>query len=479
MKNKLFTLCILLVVALATSQSFGQTYAHGRSETYTSPKEKDVLEKLDKWQDLKFGMLIHYGLYSQLGVVESWSICAEEEDWIGRDSTIVYDTYKRNYWNTINAFKPEKLDPESWAIYGKQAGLKYVVFTTKHHDGFNLYDTKYSDFSITKGAFKNHPRRNVAKEVFNAFRDQGYMIGAYYSKPDWHSQYYWWDRYATPNRNNNYDISKNPWRWNKFKEFCYNQIEELMNGDYGSIDVLWLDGGWVRPARKGDAERMGRAYRGAQDIDMPKIATMARKHQPGLLVVDRTVPGEYENYQTPERGVPEMQLSNPWESCITLGNDWGYAPTDIYKSPAKVIHTLAEIVAKGGNFLLGIGPKPDGTLPEAVSTRLVKIGEWISKNGEAIYNTRNTPVYNDGKTWFTQSKDGKTVYAIVCLEEGKALPNTVVWKGNEPAKGAKLIFLQTGKQANWKKTANGIEVAVPKSLPSDQPALAFSFEKMK
>ncbi|WP_165040672.1 alpha-L-fucosidase [Dysgonomonas sp. ZJ709] len=473
MKNKILSLFLLSALAISTASA--QTYAHGRSSTYTWPKDKQVLEKLDKWQDQKFGMLIHFGLYSQLGIVESWSICAEEEDWIPRDSTITYDDYKRQYWNTINEFKPDKLNPSAWAAYGKKAGMNYAVFTTKHHDGFNLFDTKQSDFSIANGAFRNDPRKNVAKEVFNAFRDQGYMIGAYYSKPDWHSQYYWWDRYATPTRNNNYDTEKNSWRWGKFKEFTYNQIEELMNGDYGSIDILWLDGGWVRPARENDGQRAGKAYKGAQDIDMPKIAAMARRHQPGLLVVDRTVPGEYENYQTPERGIPETQLENPWESCITLGWDWGYVPTDQYKSPATVVHTLVEIVAKGGSLLLGIGPRPDGTLPQAVEQRLEKIGEWTLKNGEAIYNTRITPVYNDGSTWFTQSKDGKKIYAITNLEEGKPLPKTIVWKGNEPIKGSKVIFLQTGKTVSWKKTANGIEVNVPKGLPADQPALAFSF----
>jgi alpha-L-fucosidase len=474
MKKKF--LCFLLTSVFITSTASAQTFAHGRSDSYTWPKDEKVLQKLDKWQDLKFGMLIHYGLYSQLGIVESWAICSEEEDWISRDSTIVYDTYKRNYWNTINEFKPVNLNPALWAESGKKAGMNYVVFTPKLHDGFSLFDTKQSDFSITKGAFRDDPRSNIVKEVFTAFRDQGYMIGAYFSKPDWHSQYYWWDRYSTPNRNNNYNITKNPWRWNKFKEFTYNQIEELMNGDYGNIDILWLDGGWVRPARGGDAERLGKNYKGSQDVDMPKIAAMARRYQPGILVVDRTVPGEFENYQTPERGIPDTQLAHPWESCITLGWDWGYVPTDKYKSPAEVIHTLVEIVAKGGNLLLGIGPKPDGTLPDEVAERLGKIGDWTLKNGEAIYNTRITPVYNDGMTWFTQSKDGKTVYAITCLEEGKALPKTIVWKGNEPLKGSKMRFVQTGKTVSWKKTAQGIEISVPKGLPNDQPALAFAFE---
>ena len=477
MKTKIIFFVQLWLITMALS---AQTFTHEQSDSYVVPKEPEVRKQLDKWQDLKFGMLIHWGLYSQLGIVESWSICAEEEDWIPRDSTIAYDAYKRNYWSTINTFKPDKFDPAAWAKIGKQAGMNYVVFTTKHHDGFNMFDTKQSDFSITHGAFKDDPRRNAAKDVFNAFRKEGFLIGAYFSKPDWHSQYYWWDRYATPNRNNNYSIIKNLWRWNKFKEFTYNQIEELVNGDYGTIDILWLDGGWVRPALPGDAERLGRNYKGSQDIDMPKIASMARKYQPSILIVDRTVPGEFENYQTPERGIPSVQQTTPWESCIPLGNDWGFVPTDRYKSPAKVIHTLIEIVAKGGNLLLGIGPKPDGTLPDGVTERLLIIGNWLKTNGEAIYNTRITPVYNDGNIWFTQSKDGKKIYAIVCLEEGKPLPSKLIWKGNEPAPGSKMICLQTGKAVSWKKTVDGIEVTLPRlSNPEDLPAPAFAFPRTK
>ncbi len=467
---------ILFLLAALSSTAIAQTFTHGRSSSYIWPKEQPVLEKLDKWQDLKFGMIIHFGLYSELGIVESWSICGEEENWIPRDSTVSYDDYKRNYWQTIDRFKPENLNPEAWAAHGKKAGMKYVVFTTKHHDGFSMFDTKYSDFSITKGAFKNHPRKNVAKEVFNAFRNDGYMIGAYFSKPDWHSQYYWWDRYPTPNRNNNYNIDKSPWRWEQFKKFTYNQIEELMNGDYGAMDILWLDGGWVAPARPGTKERLGRNYKGSQDIDMPKIAAMARSYQPGLLVVDRTVAGEFENYQTPEQGIPNEQLDNPWESCITLGIDWGWTPHQKYKSSANIIHKLVEIVAKGGSLLLGIGPKPDGTLPEEVIQHLAEIGEWTSKNGKAIYGTRITSVYNDDKTWFTQSKDGKTKYAITCLEEGKPLPKTIIWKGNEPKKGSSIKYIPTGKNVKWQKTADGIEITLPKNVPANMPAVAFEFK---
>ena len=305
------------------------------------------------------------------------------------------------------------------------------------------------------------------------------MIGAYFSKPDWHCQYYWWDKYATPDRNNNYSIAKNPWRWEKFKEFTFNQISELMH-NYGSVDILWLDGGWVRPRETVNAEVLSWGApipAWSQDIDMAKIATMGREAQPGLLVVDRTVHGPYENYQTPEQKVPETQLPYPWESCITLGGAWSHVPRERYKSARWVIHTLAEITAKGGSLLLGVGPTPEGLLrPEAVE-RLKEVGKWTAKNGKAIYGTRITPVYNYGKTWFTQSKDGATLYAITCLTEKEPIPASVEWQGNEPTKGSKIVLLQTGKSVKWEKKGSSIIVSIPKNLPNDLPALAFEFKK--
>ncbi|OJU46890.1 MAG: alpha-L-fucosidase [Bacteroidales bacterium 45-6] len=450
---------------------------HHQSSSYQWPSEPDVRAKLDKWQDLKFGILIHWGIYAVPGIIESWQICSEP--WIERDSTSVYEDYKKWYWGLSKDFNPTKFNPEQWAQAAKDAGMRYLVFTTKHHDGFNMFDTRQTDYKITNGPFGVNPRADVAKYVFQAFRDQGFMIGAYFSKPDWHSQDFWWSKYATPDRNVNYDIRKYPWKWSRFKQFTYNQISELMH-NYGSIDLLWLDGGWVRPLETVTDEV--RAWGAAiptwsQEVDIPRIAKMAREAQPGLLVVDRTVAGPYENYQTPEQAIPDKALDHPWESCITLGNAWGWVPNEQYKSPTKVIHKLIEIVAKGGSLLLGVGPRADGTIePEEVAL-LKQIGGWLKINGDAIYGTRESAVFRDGETFFTQSKDGKVHYALVRLPEGENVPKKIEWRGNIPQKETKMKLLATGACISWKRMGDKVVVDIPNSFlkKGKYPALAFSF----
>lgn len=472
-KGSAFILLLLVTVCSSAQQN-----VHPQSSVYEWPTDPQVKEKLDKWQDQKFGIILHWGLYAVPGMIESWALCSE--DWIERDSTSNYADFKKWYWGLKKDFNPTKFDPESWAKVAKDAGMRYVVFTTKHHDGFCMWDTKETDFNIATGPFKNNPKADVAKYVFDAFRKQNFMIGAYFSKPDWHSENFWWPKYATPDRNVNYDIRKFPWRWNAFKQYTYNQVSELTQ-NYGTIDILWLDGGWVRPRETVNEEVRSwgaRIPEWNQEVDIPRIAAMARQAQPGILVVDRTVHGLYENYQTPEQRIPAQQLDHPWESCMTLGNNWGYIPGEQMKSPAKVIHTLIEVVAKGGSLLLGVGPKPDGTLSDTVVQRLEAIGQWMQKNGEAIYNTRITKVYQDSATYFTQSKSGDKRYALVCLDENQPVPTTVLWHGNMPKKGSKMKWLQTGETVKWKQQGDSVVVQLPASLTRGAtalPALAFAF----
>ncbi|HEY9542409.1 alpha-L-fucosidase [Prevotella sp.] len=445
---------IISLMALATTLSvMAQGDVYERSKAYEWPTDVKVVEKLKNWQDQKFGVLMHWGVYSVPGMVESWAIC--DEDWVTRDTTMTYQQYKDWYWGLADKFNPVKFNPDQWADVMKAAGMKYMIFTTKHHDGFCLFDSKYTDYTVARHAFKDHPKRDVLKYVLQSFRQKGFMIGEYFSKPDWHSQDYWWDVYPTKRgRNVNYDIKKWPHRWQAFKNYTYNQMEELLSR-YGSVDIFWLDGGWVCKENN-------------QDIDLPRIATMARKHQPGLIIVDRTIHGPYENYQTPERTVPETQLNHPWESCIPLTNDWGWVPRPTWKSPTKVLNTLAEVVAKGGNLVLGVGPTPEGLIePEAVK-RLTVIGNWLKANGRAIYNTTTTPHYNDGRIWFTASKDGRKLYAIYAPADDEALPATLSWTGNK-ARGVRL--LSTGQKLKTRRQGNLTTVTLPRGLRNEPVAL--------
>lgn len=452
----------LMMLGLALSAGFttqmqaqeAQSFVHQQSNTeeYVWPTDPQVLTKLKHWQDQKFGVLMHWGLYSVPGIVESWSICSE--DWIVRERKPTYEEDKAWYWSQKDSLNPVNFDPSKWADVMKKAGMKYMIFTTKHHDGFCMFDTKYTDFSIAHGPFGKDPRHNIAKEVFNAYRNKGFMIGCYFSKPDWHSKWFWNPYYATPNRRINYKKKKHPDWWQNYRKFTQNQLNELTT-DYGNIDILWLDGGWIT----GD------------EIGLDTILVDARKRNPGMISVDRTIRGKNENYQTPEQGIPAKQLDIPWESCITLSHAWGWTPNAKFKSPNKVIGILAEIVAKGGCLALGVGPKADGTLqPEVVNT-LLRIGSWLNKNGQAIYSTVNAAHYNDGKVWFTADKNGKTLYAIYALEDGEKTPKTITWTENKP-KG-KLVLLQNGKSVKYTVKGNQVTVTLPSGLKNEP--LAFKF----
>ena len=452
----------LMMLGLALSAGFttqiqaqeAQSFVHQQSNTedYVWPTDPQVLTKLKHWQDQKFGVLMHWGLYSVPGIVESWSICSE--DWIVRERKPTYEEDKAWYWSQKDSLNPVNFDPSKWADVMKKAGMKYMIFTTKHHDGFCMFDTKYTDFSIAHGPFGTDPRHNIAKEVFNAYRNKGFMIGCYFSKPDWHSKWFWNPYYATPNRRINYKKQQHPDWWQNYRKFTQNQLNELTT-DYGNIDILWLDGGWIT----------------GEEIGLDTILVDARKRNPGMISVDRTIRGKNENYQTPEQGIPAKQLDIPWESCITLSHAWGWTPNAKFKSPNKVIGILSEIVAKGGCLALGVGPKADGTLQPEVVKNLLQIGNWLNKNGQAIYSTVNAAHYNDGKVWFTADKNGKTLYAIYALEDGEKTPKTITWTENKP-KG-KLVLLQNGKSVKYTIKGNQVTVTLPSGLKNEP--LAFKF----
>jgi alpha-L-fucosidase len=476
MKNKFHFLACLLAFHVSPAQN-----------NYTPPGDTLVQQKLQQWQDLKFGLLMHWGTYSQWGVVESWSICPEDEGWTQRKgpSSPNYFEYKKAYEALQNTFNPEHFNPENWAKAAKEAGMRYLVFTTKHHDGFCMFDTRETDYKITstQTPFSRNPRSNVAREIFQAFRREQFLVGAYFSKPDWHNENYWWSYFPPKDRNVNYDPSKYPERWNSFKEFTYKQIQELMTG-YGSMDILWMDGGWVRPLATVDRKidwQKGILY--DQDIDMKKIAAMARSYQPGLIIVDRSVGGEFENYQTPEQQIPEKPLSYPWETCMTMGNSWSFVPNDKYKTSQELIQLLIKIVSRGGNFLLNIGPGPDGQWDSAAYSRLRDIGKWMKINSEAIYSSRPLSPYSAGDFYFTQSKDSSVDYVFYLpAEENIILPEKIKIGQYKAANHARITLLGRNNILRWKQEGTSLILTIPKNLqnaPVGLHAICFKIDSRK
>jgi alpha-L-fucosidase len=456
------------------------------SERYVPETDPLVLKRLEQWQDLKFGLLMHWGAYSQWGIVESWSLCPEDYGWCERrkgKNPQDYFVYKREYEKLKNTFNPDRFDPESWAKAAASAGMKYVVFTTKHHDGFCMFDSKETDYKITEKncPFHTHPKADVTRAIFEAFRSEGLWTGAYFSKPDWHNEFYWFPYFPPQDRNVNYDPEVYPERWEKFVRFTHSQIMELMS-NYGRVDILWLDGGWVA---KQDREHVRDWYDKRlketpsgflkhrivnQDIRMDELVAKARREQPGLIVVDRAVPGKNQNYLTPENRVPERALPYPWESCIIAGGGWSWVPNARYKSVRETVQMLVDIVAKGGNLLLNIAPAPDGTWDEEAYALLKGVGDWMAINNEAIYGTRALAPFKKGKVCFTQKAAEGVVYAIHLAGEGEiAPPARIIVEGVVPAAGARVSMLGVEGPLEWKKQDQGFMVEIPPDLQQEPP----------
>jgi alpha-L-fucosidase len=450
----LFTFC-LFVEGIPMSAQTGP-------ETYVWPKDPEVLKNLKKWQGYKFGLLIHMGLYSELGTVESWGLCPEE--WVTRNVDDYYQ-YATNYRNTKFKFNPVNFDPAKWAGLFKRSGASYMIYSSKHHDGFCLFDTKYTDFKVTDKncPFSTNPRSNVLKEVLDATRAEGLAVGVYFSKPDWTTPYFWWPYYPPKDRNPTYDITKHPDRWKKFVEYTQNQINEITT-EYGKVDILWLDGCWVLPLSK-ITEKLKEfcKYPYDMDINMKYIAERARASQPGMLVVDRWVQGEYENYLTPEQNIPPKALPVPWESCITMGNAWGWVPHDRYKSSKECVQLLVNIVAKGGNLLLGIGPNGKGEFEPKVYENLAQMGKWLEANGEAIYETAPVEPYSDGKVAYT-AKGDSSIYAIYMPEkEEQELPAYIMVRTKLQGK-LHVSLLASKERLDYQSFGDIIMVSIPTTM---------------
>lgn len=429
---------------------------YSSAKQYVQPTDPAVQRKLEWFQDQKLGLMMHWGPYSQMGIVESWALSDMDADWSrgGVDWDVTGEEFKAQYFALNKTFNPVRFEPDKWAEIAKRAGTRYLLFTTKHHDGFCMFDSAYSDYKITAPdcPFHTHRYADICAHLFEAFRKRGLGVIPYFSKADWHVDSYW--KNDTPqgrlkSRGPSYDPAENPEEWERFVQFTQNQIRELATG-YGRLDGMWFDAGWV-------------CARAGQDIRLGEIIDEVRRYQPGMLCADRTVGGPYENYVTPEQCVPPEPLGIPWESCITLGNGFAYSYDDDYKSPREVICLLVDIVAKGGNLALNVSPQPDGRLPRRAIASLEGIGAWLDVYGEAIYETRVCAPYKKDGIAFTCK--GDTVYAIETFPDENTAPDAVM---HIPfAKAAENVTALGGAQIESVQQENG-GIAV-RFAPSAEP----------
>jgi len=322
-------------------------------------------EDVQAWRDMKFGLFVHWGPVSLMGTEIGWSRGGERR---GRKGTgeIPVDVYD----NLYRSFYPARFDAKKWVDIAKAAGMKYLVFTTKHHDGFCMFDSDLTDYKITNGPF----RRDIVKELADACHGGGLKLGFYYSQPDWHHPDYRTDRHS------------------RYIEYLHGQLRELCTR-YGKVDVIFFDGLGGKP----------------EDWDSQKLIEMCRRLQRQVIINNRTgLPGDYD---TPEQRIGKFNKERPWESCITICRQWAWKPGDTMKSLKQCIQTLVRVAGGDGNLLLNVGPMPTGEIEPRQVERLSQMGAWLGKYGESIYDVRGGPFI--GSAWLTSTHKENRIYLHV------------------------------------------------------------------
>ncbi|NQT24410.1 alpha-L-fucosidase [candidate division KSB1 bacterium] len=325
------------------------------------------------WREARFGLFIHWGLYAI--PAGEWDGVTSYAEWIRTNAQIPVDEYDK----FVDQFNPVNYDAEAWVRMAKDAGMKYITITSKHHDGFCLFDSEYTDYDVMSTPFK----RDILKELADACHKAGIKICWYHSIMDWHHPDY------LPRRSWETNRSSEDADLERYIAHMKNQLEELVT-NYGDIGVLWFDGEWEEtwtPELGWDLYH----YLKKMDPDLI-INNRVGKGRSGMAGL--TKEGEYAgDFGTPEQEIPATGLPNlDWETCMTMNDHWGWNKIDKnWKSTEDLLRKLADIASKGGNFLLNVGPKPDGTFPQESIDRLAAIGDWMDVNGESIYGTKASP----------------------------------------------------------------------------------------
>ena len=378
---------------------------------------------LARWQDMRFGMFVHWGPVALKGTEIGWSrgrqVPVEEYDGL----------YKR--------FNPTKFDADEWIATAKAAGMKYFVITSKHHDGFCLWDSKLTDYDIMSTPLG----RDVLGELSAACKRQGVMFCTYHSICDWHHPDYPTDSPGGKGTKPNPNIER-------YVEYLKGQLREIVTG-YGPVGVMWFDGEWEKPWTHAMGLDLYRYVRSLQDDILINNRVDKGRHGMEGGTASREFAGDFD---TPEQRVGTFQIDRPWESCITICRQWAWKPDDKLKTLDECIRTLVTTAGGGGNLLLNVGPMPDGRIEPRQAQRLREIGAWLEKYGESIYATRGGP-FEPGPYGVTTHK-GNRVYVHVLAWDGPAVAL--------PAIDAKIEAASVlgGGRAQVKQTANGVNIAV-------------------
>lgn len=408
-----------------------QLLTTANAQQKTNPEE--IKEKMQWFADAKLGIFIHWGIYSVNGIDESWSF---------HNKKISYPDYMQQ----LKGFTASNYDPQAWADLIKASGARYAVMTTKHHDGVALWDSKYSKLDV---ANSTPAKRDVLTPFYAALRRDSIKCGAYFSLIDWsHNDY---PQFLKDS--NRYDIKAQPERWQRFLKYYEGQMAEVMTKF--NPDLWWFDGDWEHSPEEWEA---------------PKMRNMLTTHNPKTIINGRLQ--GYGDYETPEQNFP---VSRPkyhwWELCMTINNNWGWQPQDNnWKTPFEIITIFVDAVSNGGNLLLDIGPKADGTIPAEEVTMLKELGAWNQRNGEAVFNTNAGIPQGHFYGPTTLSKDSSTLYlflpaktsgqvmvkgltnkieSITMLGSGQQLTHKVVGKISwSPVPG--LVFIDVPEQGQDK-----------------------------
>ena len=379
----------------------------------------DHERRIQWWREAKFGMFIHWGLYSVLG----------REAWAMGDEDIPLAEYEKLAWK----FQPPSNVAGVWARLARESGMRYMVMTTKHHEGFCLFHTKLTSYCATQLG----PGRDLVQEYVDAARAEGRRVGFYYSLMDWHHPDWW-------------AAKTDPVARKRFVDYTHGQIRELMT-NYGKIDILWYD----MPVPL-NAE----GWRSAE------MNQMVFKLQPEILVNNRNLlPGDF---STPEQST--VPAKNDWESCMTINDSWAYLAGDNnWKSAQQLVQNLVECARDGGNYLLDIGPRRDGSVPEPAVSRLQTIGAWLRRNGEAVYGTQKCrfPHGNIG----VYTRRGNTLYTVIYF-----WPGNTMTAGGVRCKVKSARFLASGLPVEFEQKGGQLIFRGLPEKPPDEPVTVIAAE---